>query len=59
MIPFIVYKLKGSEGGRFLVTGKILFSKMGIGVVFISESGFFHMENDVVLTDTSSERLWK
>ena len=44
---------------RFLVTDKILFPKMSIGVVFISELVFFHMENDVVLTDTSSERLWK
>jgi hypothetical protein len=32
------YTLK--MGNRFLVTEKILFSKMGIGVVFISRSIF-------------------
>ena len=33
---------------RFLVTEKTLFLKMGIGVVFISESFFLPMENDMV-----------
>jgi hypothetical protein len=43
------YTLKLRYRGRFLVTEKELFSKMGIGVGFISEEFFLPMENDRVL----------